>query len=92
MERLRRARVFNVNARSFNYTKCKKRFRLSRKKVFSCNAGGRPRQKTRKNNEWEEMKARVFSNNGTKDPNDVLGSSGTECRKGRIWHWNGARL
>ena len=29
-------------------------------------------KQTGKGNEWEEMKARVFSNNGTKDPNDVL--------------------
>ncbi len=34
-----------------------------------------------KNNAWEEMKARVFSNNGTKDPNDVLALQGQNAAK-----------
>jgi hypothetical protein len=34
-----------------------------------------------KQNEWEEMKARVFSNNGTKDPNDVLALQGQNAAK-----------
>lgn len=34
-----------------------------------------------KANEWEEMKARVFSNNGTKDPNDVLALQGQNAAK-----------
>jgi hypothetical protein len=34
-----------------------------------------------KTNEWEEMKARVFSNNGTKDPNDVLALQGQNAVK-----------
>jgi hypothetical protein len=34
-----------------------------------------------KQNEWEEMKARVFSNNGTKDPKDVLALQGQNAAK-----------
>lgn len=34
-----------------------------------------------KANEWEEMKARVFSNNGTKDPKDVLALQGQNAAK-----------
>lgn len=34
-----------------------------------------------KGNEWEQMKARVFSNNGTKDPNDVLALQGQAAAK-----------
>lgn len=34
-----------------------------------------------KNNEWEEMKARVFSNNGTTDPNDVLALQGQNAAR-----------
>jgi hypothetical protein len=38
-------------------------------------------KQTGKGNEWEEMKARVFSNNGTKDPNDVLALQGQNAAK-----------
>ncbi len=34
-----------------------------------------------KQNEWEEMKARVFSNGGTKDPNDVVALQGANAQK-----------
>lgn len=34
-----------------------------------------------KGNEWEQMKARVFSNNGTTDPNDVLSLQGQNAAK-----------
>lgn len=34
-----------------------------------------------KDNEWEQMKARVFSNNGTTDPNDVLSLQGQNAAK-----------
>ncbi len=34
-----------------------------------------------KNNEWEEMKARVFSGGGTSDPNDVLSLQGQNAAK-----------
>ena len=36
---------------------------------------------TSKDNEWEQMKARVFSNNGTKDPKDVLALQGQNAAK-----------
>jgi len=35
----------------------------------------------RKNNAWEEMKARVFSGGGTSDPNDVLALQGQTAAK-----------
>ena len=38
-------------------------------------------KQTSKGNEWEQMKARVFSNNGTKDPNDVLALQGQNAAK-----------
>ena len=38
-------------------------------------------KQSKKNNEWEEMKARVFSNNGTSDPNDVLALQGQNAEK-----------
>jgi hypothetical protein len=34
-----------------------------------------------KQNEWEEMKARVFSGGGTKDPNDVVALQGANAQK-----------
>ena len=34
-----------------------------------------------KKNEWEEMKARVFSSGGTSDPNDVLAFQGVNAQK-----------
>ena len=34
-----------------------------------------------KQNAWEEMKARVFSNGGTKDPNDVIALQGANAQK-----------
>jgi len=34
-----------------------------------------------KQNEWEEMKARVFSGGGTKDPNDVVALQGVNAQK-----------
>jgi hypothetical protein len=34
-----------------------------------------------KQNEWEEMKARVFSNGGTKNPNDVVALQGANAQK-----------
>jgi len=34
-----------------------------------------------KKNEWEEMKARVFSGGGTSDPNDVLAFQGVNAQK-----------
>jgi hypothetical protein len=38
-------------------------------------------KQTSKGNEWEQMKARVFSNNGTKDPKDVLALQGQNAAK-----------
>lgn len=38
-------------------------------------------KQTGKGNEWEQMKARVFSNNGTQDPNDVLALQGQNAAK-----------
>lgn len=38
-------------------------------------------KQSNKNNEWEQMKARVFSNNGTSDPNDVLSLQGQNAAK-----------
>jgi translation initiation factor 1 (eIF-1/SUI1) len=32
-------------------------------------------------NAWEEMKARVFSNGGTADPNDVVALQGANAQK-----------
>jgi hypothetical protein len=34
-----------------------------------------------KGNEWEQMKARVFSRGGTSDPNDVLSLQGQNAAK-----------
>jgi len=36
---------------------------------------------SKKNNEWEQMKARVFSGGGTSDPNDVLALQGQTAQK-----------
>lgn len=38
-------------------------------------------KQTSKSNEWEQMKARVFSNNGTKDPKDVLALQGQNAAR-----------
>jgi len=38
-------------------------------------------KQTKKNDEWEAMKARVFSNGGTSDPNDVLALQGQTAVK-----------
>ena len=38
-------------------------------------------KQTKKNNEWEQMKARVFSGGGTSDPNDVLSLQGQAAAK-----------
>ena len=38
-------------------------------------------KQTKKNDEWEQMKARVFSGGGTSDPNDVLSLQGQAAAK-----------
>ena len=43
----------------------------------------------KKKNAWEEMKARVFSNNKTSDPDDILSLSGPAARKAGFGIGNG---
>jgi len=38
-------------------------------------------KQSNKNNEWEEMKARVFSGGKTSDPNDIVSFQGTKASK-----------
>ena len=38
-------------------------------------------KQSKKNDEWEQMKARVFSGNATSDPNDVLSLQGQNAEK-----------
>jgi hypothetical protein len=38
-------------------------------------------KQSKKNDEWEQMKARVFSGNSTSDPNDVLALQGQTAQK-----------
>jgi hypothetical protein len=42
--------------------------------------------------EWEDMKARVFSQGKAKDGNDILALQGQNASKCRVWYWYGFRL
>jgi hypothetical protein len=51
------------------------------KKFFAAIQGVDLDKNTKKNNEWEQMKARVFSGGTTSDPNDVLSLQGQTAAK-----------
>jgi hypothetical protein len=51
------------------------------KKFFAAIQGVDIDKNSSKGNEWEEMKARVFSGNKTDDPNDILAYQGVSAQK-----------
>lgn len=59
----------------------KREMNYNDKKFFAAIQGVDLDKNNGQQNKWEEMKARVFSNRGTNDPNDILALQGTNAAK-----------